>query len=435
MGKSKLVFLLLVIIFSIITPLLPSEANQLICLLLIYLSGIAFFRFELLYPFVWVTPFILLYNVSIVILSFIGLRESSYSGDILFCTYLSEITLFISCLLFIKSQKDSVIVDNFFTINSIESLRRYFKVLGIVLLLYIPFFFRTGFVSKAEVNLNGGLPGLEFFSVLFKFFFLLYLTCECFYNKKFPVKDVLYAFVVSASISVFIGERDIMLTVVLFSFFVFYFFFKPSTKKVAVLVTLGILLVPISSQFKQVTNSEPVSFSEFSMIESLLGGEFFSSGRNIETLMENKNTWSFQYGAAIPNDILRSLLPSRFLPVDNSTSWFNHQFNSREDLGFGIGFSYLGEGYLQAGYAGVILWTILLSFVLRILYNNSRKSVWGLSIYIYMMSFIIYSMRGDLSYVLSPLIKHVLIAYILCVFLLPRNKKRHFKSNKVYYLD
>ena len=433
MGKFKIISLVAVLVLVILTPFFNSLEYKLLGLLLIYFFGVVFFRFELLYPYVWLTPFILLYNTSIVILDSLGFRESVYSDTIIQCTFLSEITLFFFCLLFIKQRNRRILHDSFFSPSSLIVLKRIVIALGVVLLMYLPLFFRSGFSSKAEVNLNGGLPGLEFFSVLFKFFYLLYLTCVSHYNKVFPIKDVLYAFLVSASISVFIGERDIMLTTVLFSFFVYYFFFNPTKKQIAIIVILGILLVPISSQFKQVTTSETDAFSEFSLLESLLGGEFFSSGRNIETLLDNNSSWSFQYGAAIPNDILRSIFPSRFVPVDNSTGWFNHMFNTREDLGYGIGFSFLGEGYLQGGLFGVVVWTIILAMILRVLYNNSSKTIWGFAIYIYMISFIIYSMRGDLSYVLSPLIKHVIIVFVMCTLLLPQKRINKSSSKEVCY--
>ena len=70
--------------FSLAANLLElSIISQLSILLLLFLiSGMYYFKFEILHPFVWLSPFIVLYNISIIVLYFIDIRDTNISDQL-----------------------------------------------------------------------------------------------------------------------------------------------------------------------------------------------------------------------------------------------------------------------------------------------------------------------------------------------------------------
>lgn len=248
--------------------------------------------------------------------------------------------------------------------------------------------------------------------------------------KKLPFLLILFCMVLSLMVSMIIGERDLMLSAILGTFFVYYSFNKVSKKKIALFGMLGILLVAGSTQVKQIS-SRSDSQNEKTLEESVFGGEFITSGRNFNTILDDKNNWNFQYGIGLCYDMIHAVIPSFIIDVPNSTGWYNERYNEMRDEGYGAGFSFLAEGYLQVGYFGVILWAIIISFIMRFLYYHSNKSVFGLAAYIFMISDIMYSMRGDFSYILSPLLKQVLLSYLLVKYVFKLYPITQMRKNKM----
>lgn len=412
-----------IIIYPFVDPFFVNSLPvQLFIILYILIGGICYFNGKILYPFVWLAPFMVLYNVSIYIVDILGVRPAAFVPIIFNCVYLSLSTLFLYCVCFIKISSSSYFSNNFFNVYRVKVVEKALKLLGFLLLCYIPLFLESGYTSKMDTNLNGGLPGLGFVSRLFIFFYISYMIYTVHVNGRFPIKVFVFAILITLSISLFIGERDIFLFVVLCSFLVFYYYFRPSFKKVALIAVICLTLEPILGVTKQITNKEEIGIFQVNLVVGVFKGEFFSSGHNIEVLLANRGQWEHQYGMALLNDVMRAILPPTFFPVQNSTGWFNSHFNGRAYMGYGMGFSYIGEGYLQGGYYGVVIWTIFLALIVHILYGYSQKGLLGLSIYIFMIPTFIYAMRGDLSYILSPLVKQVLVICLLMSFLFERKK-------------
>lgn len=416
----------IIIYLIIVCAVFYLETNSLnahfITLIITSLLGIYYFKGDVLYPFTWYTPIVILYNVSIYILELSGLRVAEHFDIVMNSLYASVISFFFYCLMFIKPLPKYINYFNISNYNGQKILKITF-IISIYIMMCIPIFFMLGYSSKMEMNLNGGIPGLGIFSNLFLIFYLCCVTFEIAKYKKIPKKIVCYALALSLSISLIIGERELFLTIILGLFLIYYFYFKISWKKILIFAVLGVFIVSYLGDTRQITNRGGGS-NQKSLEESLFGGEFVTSGRNFNTLLNNRGDWDYQYGMALIYDISHSIVPSFIINVQNTTGWFNEKYNTRRDQGFGAGFSFLAEGYLQCGYLGVVIWTILLGIIVRKIYYNSNKSIFGLSIYIFMITDIMYAIRGDFSYILSPLIKQVLVCYILLKF-------AKFKTNKV----
>lgn len=396
---------------------------QLSIILITELLTLIFFRFNLNYPYVWLSPFLILYNVSVIILSILDIRQSNYTSEILSCIYVALLTSFFFCVFFVKVHKRKVSNSNNL---SFRLIKRIFIFFSLGLLIYAPIFILSGYTSKQETNLNGGLAGYGIVSQGFLFF---YTELSLLLSSKghFPLRLSIITGVIGLVISLVVGERDVFLAILLLTLLIYNYYNKISKKKIILFSICAILMIPILSATKQITNQKQIPFSEINFIEGILSGEFISSGRNLETLMKNKNSWNYKYGESLIDDIARAIIPSQISSVQNSTGWFNSRFNERQAQGFGYGFSYIGEGYLQAGIFGIIMWMVFLFIIIKLLYDWGQKGPISLTVYFFMIPIFIYSMRGDISYILSPLFKQALPLYIISTLFY---KNRPFKTYK-----
>lgn len=412
-------------IVSTIFIFLNSVILEFLILLVLLLLGVSFFRFNILHPFVWLSGFVFLYNATFCLLDIFGLFEIKYVHEILFCTYLSIVSLYIFCLLFIRN---TIIRFSYAFINVRRSqiIYRLLIVLSIFMILYLPLFIKIGYTSKKEMNLDGGLPLYGIISRLYFIIYAVYLTYYCHINRKLPYVLVISSLVITLGSALIIGERDVFLTVCLLTFLVYYYHFKVSFKKVIFLGIIGMMTVAVLQTTKQITNKDEVNLPVDNMFEATVGGEFATSGSNLNVLLTNKSSWKYQYGEAIINDVHRSLIPDFISKQDNTARWFNQMFNSHLESGYGMGFTYIGEGYVQFGYIGVVVWSIILGVIVLFLYRKAQKHIYGFVAYIYMMGMVLYAMRGDLSYVISPLVKQVLLTYFLLLLLFKYSERKRY---------
>lgn len=415
--NNNIIILFLFFVGVVVYHISGLVGYKLLILIYLIVIGDLYFKIDIMYPFVWLSPFLLLYGTSILILDFLGVRYAAYQETLIDCTYCSIVSFFVGCVLFIQQKKNYKLDLGFFKKKDISFLLKLIYILGFLLLLYIPLFLRSGYTSKQETNLNGGLFGFGLVSRLYILIYIVYTIWYICVHKKYNFKVLVISLSISLLMSLFLGERDVFFTVALCSFMIYCYFFKPSMKFIASFAFVGILMVPILGMTKQITNQSNLDIQQQAILEGVFQGEFLSSGRNIEALLINKNTWEFQHGEALYNDIIRSVFPISLVNVQNSTGWFNAKYNSRRDEGYGAGFSYVGEGYLQGGFVGIVIWMFILVFVVKLLYLRSNKTIYGLAAYIFMSSLIIYALRGDLSYIISPLLKQVFLGYYLIVFL------------------
>ena len=431
MGKTNYIAILGGLFCSFLFPFLETTLMEFVVLSFLLFSGIQFYNFNILHPFVWLAPFIFIYNSSFCLLEIAGFIQIQYIHEILFCTYLSIISLFFCCILFLRKRFVIVFPNGFINEENARLVHFILILLSIMMILYLPLFIKIGYTSKKEMNLEGGLPLFGIISRLYYIIYTIYIVYYCGMNKKMPKKMVIVSMIITLGSALIIGERDVFLTVCLLTFLVYYYYFKVSFKKVLLLAFLGLIAVAIMQSTKQITNADEIELPTNNMFEATFGGEFATSGVNLNVLMSNKGSWKYQNGEAFFKDLKRATIPEFISKSENSTGWYNNLFNDHVDSGFGMGFSYIGEGYLQFGYIGVVIWTVMLFFIVLLLYKGAQMGLYGFVTYIYMIGMILYAMRGDLSYIISPLLKQILLTYILLKFVFKMNTAICRKSKTI----
>lgn len=413
MEINRLISLIIAIIGMMAFFVAETTFMQFCILLVVLFAGLTYFRFNILYPFTWLAPVLVLYNISLYLVELAGYITLPYFPIILKSLFISLSTIFLYCFFFIKEREVETIENGFLNEKRAKVIKYVLFGLGLYLLLCIPLFLVSGFTSKIDMNYHGGLFG---FGIVSRWFVLLYtiiLIYEFSQKQQFPILLTSASLLLSLALSLVIGERDVVLSIGLSTVFVYSFFRKMQVWKLLAIVFVGLVSVSVLGELKQVTNQEEITIGENDFVVSVFGGEFATSTNNFETLLENRGIWEFENGEGFIRDVAHSIIPSFLYHVDTASQWYNKKFNLRFSDGYGAGFSLLAEGYLQWGYFGVFFISVFLMIIIHALYFFSNRTIYGLASYIFMVSLIAYAMRGDMSFVISPLIKQVLFSYVI----------------------
>lgn len=391
-----------------------NTQSALVILGLYIIGTSSLFSFNFSNPIVLLPPFIYFYNNSVLILDLSGIRPARFHDQILFVSFLSILFFYTGALLsnitFLKTPKfsDSKVI----IIKHFPKLKFLFWFLFLVLLISNLFFLNSGLQSKAEASINGSYDFMGFLSRIMIFIYVVELTLFRRSSKLMTISIIILSLV-----TMFItGERDFFFNVILISILYFRLAYGRIKFKVFLpMFILGLLFFAFSGNFKGIALTESeVSFGVSLFLGNLFGGEFLSTGRNLETILSNTMMWDFKYGYYWLIDILRSIFPPFILPVKNSIFWFNDLFHSDQMAnGYGYGFGLISEAYVQFSYFGVAFIFFALGYFICRLYRKLTKSKWHLIVYLLVIPLVIYAQRGDLSSILSPLFKQILLPLIV----------------------
>jgi oligosaccharide repeat unit polymerase len=207
------------------------------------------------------------------------------------------------------------------------------------------------------------------------------------------------------------------MTLILFTIYIYYISYKPPKKYLYILAVSLIIMLPVLGHLKNIfTKDATDAFNEYNVIFAIFQGEFLSAGRNFETILNARDTWDFFLGETVFWDLGRSLVPSFVYQVENSIGWFNNTYHPEiVAAGQGYGFSFIAEGYINFGYFGVVLWYLFLAFLLNYFYQKANENTYWFVAYVYMIPICIYIQRGDLSNLISPMLKQVLFFTVLLI--------------------
>jgi oligosaccharide repeat unit polymerase len=373
-------------------------------------------RFDPLHPVVWLSPFLFLYHFSVVILSVLNIRELQFAQEII---RIGWISIFVCSVLAVvlcsKNLKfDYEIFKEKYKSHYINQLILILYIFCLILvLLHNVSFLSLGIQTKAEATNSNILP-LYFAHNWLTLCYTLILARELFTKRKFPLLIFCLTFTLSIFSTLNLGERNIILSFLISTIFITYYYYKP--RKVFIFGLAGILVLLISflGTLKNLFTRQSISLSSSNVFTDLFSGEFISAGRNLEYIFQNPEKWSYFYGETLIWDLIRSIVPGSIYRVQSTSYWYNITFHpTAVERGQGYGFSLSAEGYLNFGIVGVVIWMMIAMVLLSYLYNKAKRSIIWFSVYILSIPYFIYSIRGDLSSLLSPILKSVLLVFLL----------------------
>jgi len=377
-------------------------------------SALVLSRLDLLHPYTWYCPFFFLYGVSTPILVWLEIKEDMGS---LHETVIMEWLALCSFLLavgYLKKRRPS-------SPKPVPEIEKpaWFLFLAMLAVsgIYLAYIWHTGLTSKYEIILSTSLLGRlnPAFSVLALAYGILLAISLV--RRRIPWG--LLVFVIAWHLLSFLvtGERAILLRVLWITFLLVHILYRRIPNRILGIVAIcGLALVPIMQELKNVLiRDTPLSVTLASPFVSVLADEFLAGSENLQTVIQNPPR-HYYWGKTLWWDVKQALLPGFLLPSGTGpapTIRFNEEFFP--DIvaqGGGRGFTLVGEGYMNFGAAGVVLWFVMLGGFVGYLYRQSARNLVWLTMYIVTMPLVIYITRADFSNLLSQFGKHVALPVV-----------------------
>lgn len=392
---------------------------HILAFLFLTMCAVLIVRFDFYHPYVWYTPLFCIYSISHPVLYILDYSiVNAYTKSLMLYQWVA-----LSVFLLIVTPKRVNIVKTRPIINKrfeFHYVNKYVLIgLSLVLLVTILYISQLGHQNKRELfDMNSLIVFIGFRAV---HIFLLVYTLELIKGylmfNKLNIKLILYSFTIIFFLFLFSGERDLILRHILLTFFIHYIFNENSfknRKKYIYLAIIAMIFMPILNSIKYIGVGMGLNKNIYNnLFVSFFTSDFSSASTNLQLLLLNSEYKSIFNGYSIFIDILRSLDVFNIYQGEyfSSAKWFNNiVFRDRTS---GMGFTLVGEGYLNYGILGVVLIYSFISILIKKLYFKSFKNTLIFILYIFSIPIYIYSIRGDLVSIFSPLIGQILLSVVI----------------------
>jgi len=210
------------------------------------------------------------------------------------------------------------------------------------------------------------------------------------------------------------GERSYLFNYIIVYLLFYFTCNKINYKQVLIIFTLAFILLSTSSSMKMFLSSNKYrTVKNDNIVVGFLNSDFASAGFNFNYLLNNENdTKGIFLGKTYIYDFLSPF--EDLLPISkySSTKWYSNKYWSTRKTG--LGFSIIGEGYINFGLIGIIVEMFILARLTKFLYKRSNKNSYYYIIYLGYLSLMMYSCRQALGNIISPLFKyHILLALLI----------------------
>ena len=362
----------------------------------------------------WTTIFIL-YQISYPILNSLGIKVFE------FCSLNSHYYLFswvatVSFLVFYGSFKNVSYSNHKIKME----LNTYFlKILYAVLLLLCIgsslYIIANGYQSKYELasssNIILSIGNMAYIAlgILPMFFAFSDKT-----SRKEKIAIAIITFLIMLLGMFTYGERSYVFNYILVMMICYSVLRRVTIKKLAFIVVSVVLFFSVSSSLKMLFTSTSYSNSSNSnegIIVSFLNSDFASAGFNFNYLL-NKDAGGVLGGRSYVYDLLSPLDGVIDLSSFSSTKWYTNQYWGTRKTG--LGFSIIGEGYVNFGFFGIVLQMAIIARMLKYFYLRSSKNGYYFIIYTGLLALSAYSCRQAVGNIISPGVKY----YVLMTFLI-----------------
>jgi hypothetical protein len=378
-------------------------------------AAVAVARADLLHPYTWYAPVFLLYS------TFFPIQV--WSEKRMGLGFLHEVCLleWVALATFIvvvgPSRRQAVPPLKLLTRLGEASLPVFWISAGVAAIVF--WYLRTlGFISKHEIALSSSpivSLGGPAFSVLTLAFAAVLASKLA--SRRIPY--ILIATTVALSLGglLIAGERDMVIRVIVVVVFLLHALYRRiKAGELAALFFLGLLILTVSAQFRNLmleTNPMPYSFQD--PTQEIIGGEFAAAGMNLEGVIEEMQHEDFFWGETLWWDVKRVFIPGFMeYPTTTPGRWYNQRrFPVLLAHGGGRGFTVVGEGYMNFGPVGVIIWFIMLGLMVKKLYFRAGRSGFWFVTYIVSTTLFLYVIREDFANLFSQMLKHIVFPLVV----------------------
>lgn len=374
------------------------------------LVAIALVKINLLHPYCWFSAFFCLYSIGHPLMYIIGFSSKiGYTKEIM---YLQLLAMFV-CLLFVSPKE--VKYSDFKSLNGIKmNIGLFNKIILIILVISVLlasiYVIRSGYSGKGEIyELAPLIVKMVFrFPLIISLLYSISVISNYYKNGELPKREIGIIAISLVIITIFSGERDFIFRFLLITVFVLWFLNVLQVKHLLIIAPTLIALVPLSSTYKYFFLRGVKSVTNTNFLQSILAGEFESAGRNLQVLVNNSSTIKGVKGfGQIALDFISVFDSSIVSP----SSWFGKTFypNSQTQYGFTL----VGEGYVIGGIIGIIVLFMIVGLIIKYFYKISNRNLYCLSGYMYFITVIIYSIRGDFGTILAAIAKQIVLVLFI----------------------
>lgn len=372
-------------------------------------------KFDILHPYFWCTGFCALYTSAYTIILIQGFETNiGYTYENTLLSIIALATIMIT----VGPEKVQVNEINFKEISKLEIsdininrnlLKGIIALLVIILLICIIIISKLGIQNKSELISN------KYISFRLATYLVRYITLYTGLYMVISGKKMKLGFIVIFSgivvllFSLFTAERDGIFRFILVTIASLFATKRINRKTLPLVLCVSVISVVILSYLKYffVSGEVRTGYEVNGIIYNFLNSDFATVGANLQVLLNTPWTNSYMDYSLILTDLFAPF--TLFLNSFNVSSWFNDTFyygNSSR------AFTLLGQGYIIGGYPGVIVLFIVVSLIIKVLYKKSKINEYWLTIYIYAIATVASSFRGNLSSIVSTIIRVPLIGLL-----------------------
>lgn len=423
-GKNKIGILCVAFIAALIIIFFSEN-------IIVHILSFAFFcaipmlfvKFDLLHPYCWLSAFFGIYSLGFPIIIALGLSSRTY--------YTKEVMIYQLIALFVVllviGPRNIHYSHNIDTKNFNINIGVFNKVIFFLLataIIIVALYVRShGYSGKDEIYARGGV----FINMVFKMPLVLSLLSAISFistyssTKRVPIKQMLFTAMALGIITIFSGERDFVFRYILVMLLVMWFFGIIKRRHIIILAPLLALLIPLSATYKYFfTKGTKAAILYSNMLFAIVHGEFESASCNLQILLNDSENTKGTFGVF---QLFKDVASAFYSKIPSTGSWFNKRYYPHS-VNVQYGFSLVGEGYLIGGLLGVILLFIIVGLITKYFYIHSFKNIYYLGGYIYYITAVIYSLRGDFSNITSAIVKQIGLV-LLILYIMNRFAKRN----------
>lgn len=436
--NNYLILIIFIVCTGALILLTSSIVIDIAALSILSIAAVVLVRADPVHPYTWFSLFFLLYAISYPYMILIGhppIQISSYGNSLMVTQWLA-LSSFLLIVTPVRMERES-----FKQINhrqySMGLSKNMFVVFAVLSLMVVVGISLLDFERKDELYESGALVaviGTRVITVLLILFTVL--TAYHIFNKgRFNYVILTTTFFLALATFLVSGERNIILTFVLSMFYLYYILLhKDHNNKYLYLAAPLLLYLPtLFNTFKYFGVTGEVKESTGNLVVDVFNTEFIAASRNLQIILAGSETEGIFSGYTIFSAFIRAFqipfMPDflsilAFRPQD----WFNDVLLP-DRSGGGLGFTLVGEGYINFGYAGVVIIFFIVGALVKHLYVKSNQGLYYLSFYILTIPLFIYSIRGGLATLLSPLVGQILLG-IAVIFLMEYVIRKNFMKQE-----
>lgn len=410
---SYLILFCFILFSGIILFFSNNIITDIISFFILVVGAMIIVKFDLAHPYVWFSFVFMIYSISYPILHLNGVTYDVY-------TYTKSLMIaqWLALIFFLLAVSPSKVdYSNLRRIKSkVISNKIVYVIISVIIMAAIYEFSTGGYNHKKDIYAESVIASIGFRAALVLLvLYAINLSVSALEKDKLDIKQSIITLIIIFLLVYFSGERDYLIRYFVILLFIYYILIKKSklNLKIIVLGIFSISLIPILAKYKYFGLTGEKSTSELNFILDFLSSEFQSASKNLQILLLDDTTNGLFKGITFISAFIRALNLDVLFGINTISSgkWYNETYYSEGRAG--QGFTLVGDGYVNFGYFGIIILFISIGLLLRLIYVQSNKGIYSFVFYILTIPIFMYAIRADLANILSPLIKHNLLTFLV----------------------